>query len=351
MDMRKEKALADFNRELGLLVNAGIPLAKALAVITQEESRSRRERAVLEELLLRIRQGALLSDAMESMAPVFPSMMVSMFRVAEATGRLGPAAMGMSAYYQKEYRMRENWRAASAYPKLLAVVILAVTVFLVAVVLPQFEYLFDTLEELPFATRVLYGMMDGLKNHWGMVLYAVVMAAICGKILSQMEVVRYHRDRLRLKLPVLGLLRRKICTARFAQALSALYSVGVPMLQALWLAGGAVENTYLERELEGAAGRLRAGESLGDALGSVDGFMRKLSDSVRIGEASDSLSDMLSFIAEDLDYEAELAGKQLMTLAEPLMIIGMAGVVGFLMAAVLMPVYASYSALEMIAYY
>lgn len=366
MDLRKEevrwdgwsgsrrlssKTLADFNRELGFLVKAGIPLAKALSVIAQEESRSRRERAALEELLLRIRQGALMSEAMESMEPVFPPMMVSMFRVAETAGDLGQAALSLGDYYQKEYRMRENWRAASAYPKLLAAVILSVAVFLVVVVLPQFEDLFDTLEELPLATRMLYGMMDGMKNHWGIILYAVIMAAVSSKILSQMELVRYHLDCLRLKLPVLGLLYRKICTARFAQALSALYSVGTPMLQALGLAGRAVENTYLERELEHAAERLRAGESLGDALGGMDGFIRKLSDSVRIGEASGCLDDMLSAIAEDLDYEAELAGKQLMTLAEPLMIIGMAGLVGFLMAAVLLPVYASYSALEVMAYY
>lgn len=347
--MKPEKT-ADFCRELGILVKSGVPLARALAVIARDESRGRREKQLFEELLRRIRQGQLLSEAMESMGTVFPPMLIHTFGVAEASGNLGQAAYSMGEYYRREHRMRESLKAATVYPKLLAGMILAVVIFLTGAVLPQFEDLFAALDVLPLSTRILYGIVSGIRKNWKNILTAGMIAGMGSRILFSMEVVQYHRDRLRLRVPILGKLRRKIGTARFAQTLAVLYSAGIPMMQALQMAGRAVENSYLEKEIERASGRLRAGDSLSEAMDSVDGFTRKFAYCIRIGETSDHLSDMLTAVAEDLNYEAETAEKKIIALAEPTMIIGMAGIIGWIMAAVMLPIYASYSAIEMSVY-
>ena len=143
------KMTADFCRELGILVKSGIPLAKALSVMMRDESRSSRERKILEELLSEIRQGQLLSEKMEAMEAVFPPMLIPTFRVAETAGNLDQTACRMGEYYRREYRMRECLKAATIYPKLLAGLILTAVIFLTAIIFPQFEELFASLPVLP----------------------------------------------------------------------------------------------------------------------------------------------------------------------------------------------------------
>lgn len=153
-------------------------------------------------------------------------------------------------------------------------------------------------------------------------------------------------DQLKLKLPVIGKLLRTIYTARFARTLSSLYSSGLPIITALQVGKRTVGNTYIESQFEASIRSVRAGETLASSLALIDGFENRLASTILIGEETGSLDSMLDVIADALEYDAELAITKLTTLLEPVLIIVMGVIIGFIMIAVLLPIFQSYSAIE-----
>ena len=174
--------------------------------------------------------------------------------------------------------------------------------------------------------------------------FFVVAALIVfgGKLLLAQPKVRRQWDRFILHAPVVGVLNRKICTARFASTLSNLYGSGVPIITTLAAARDAIGNRWIESQFGDALDSIRAGHSLSEAIAGIDGFEVKLSSSVAVGEETGKLDSLLATISETLDYEAEMATKRLVTLLEPVMIVVMGLVVGGVVAAVIVPIYQSY---------
>ena len=164
----------------------------------------------------------------------------------------------------------------------------------------------------------------------------------CGRILLAQPKVRRQWDRFILHAPVVGVLNRKICTARFASTLSNLYGSGVPIITTLGAARDAIGNRWIESQFGDALDSIRAGHSLSQAIAGIDGFETKLSSSIAVGEETGRLDSLLATISETLDYEAEMATKRLVTLLEPVMIVIMGIVVGGVVAAVIVPIYQSY---------
>lgn len=149
----KEKYLAEFCRELGTLLEAGVPLVRALAILTEEENVKPRHRMVYGRLLVSVRQGEALSDAMESQKDAFPALLVNMIRTAERSGSMAQTCLQLGKYYDREYRVKSKLKSTLAYPAVLGVLIVAVVVFLFTCVLPQFQVLFQAMESLPWYTR------------------------------------------------------------------------------------------------------------------------------------------------------------------------------------------------------
>lgn len=346
----KPKALADFCRELGTLLGAGVTLVRALGMVAQNESVKPRERAVYAELLRRIRQGVALSDAMESMDGVFPPMLVSMFRASEAAGNMDVTARRMGEHYNKEYRLNAKVKSSMTYPKLLGGLIILVVAVLVGYVLPQFDSLFSLMEELPLPTQILYAITDFVGQYWYLVIAGAVAAVAVIRTVCKIAAVRLLLDRARVHLPLVGKLWKVIYTARFARSLSSLYTAGIPIVTAMQIAKNSIGNAYIEKQFDQAVPVVRAGGNLSDAIGPMDGFVGKLAFSTRVGEETGSLDTMLASVAADLEYESELAVNKMVSYLEPGMIIVMAVIVGFVMVAVMMPIYASYSAIETSAY-
>lgn len=342
--------LADFCRELGTLLGAGVPLVRALAIIAQEEGIRSWERAVYLELLRLVRQGTALSDAMEEQENVFPELMISMFRFAEESGNMDRAAMELSAQFVKMYQLQVKVKNSIAYPEFLCVLIAAVTVVLTGYVLPQFEPLFSFMEELPLPTRILYAVTGFVNAYWPVILCGLAGAGMGWKLLCMISAVRIWLDRQKLHIPVVGRLMKVIYTARFARALSSLYASGIPLVTGMQIARKTIGNCWIERQFDGAIAAVRSGASFSDAIGEIDGFVRKLSAAAYVGEEAGSLDVMLESIAASMEYEAEMAVGKLVSYVEPALILVMAVIVGGIMLAVMMPIYASYTAIEMSVY-
>ncbi len=342
----KARTLANFCRGIGTLQGAGAPLMRSLGFLAGEEHLKPGERQAYEEIQRLIRQGISLSEAMDQQGS-FPPMIVQMFRAAEVSGDLGQTAKRMAVHYEKEHRLNIKIKNSTAYTKFLALLVVAVVTVLIGYVLQQFDSLFQMMDELPLPTRILYGITDFIKIWWVVVIPAVLAIVFAVGILCKTKPVSLWIDCRKLRLPVLGKLCQTIYTARFARTLSSLYSSGTPVVTAMKISGGTIGNTWLEEQIEKVIPVLRGGTSLSEVVSQVGGFVPKLSFNIKIGEETGSLDKMLISVAEDLEYEAEEAITRLTSLLEPVLIIFMALIVGFIMIAVMLPIYASYSAIGM----
>lgn len=342
----KTAVLADFSRQLGTLLKAGVSLVRSLNIISNEIGVKSADKETYQNLLNAIRQGIPLSEAMEEQGKTFPVLLVSMMRSAEANGNLDQTSLRMAEHYDKEHRLNGKVRNAMIYPMILSVLLVCVIIFILSYLVPQFQDIFDTMESLPLPTVILLGMSDGIQKYWPFIILAVVVLVFGLNLLFRIPKVQWKKDQLKLKLPVIGNLLRKIYTARFARTLCSLYSSGIPIIQALQIGSSTVGNRYIEDQFDGVIDLIRRGESLSGSLMQIDGFQKKLSSSILVGEETGSLDEMLDSIADSLEFEAERALERLVTLMEPILIILMALIIGFVVVAVILPIYESYSTID-----
>lgn len=343
--------LSEFNREMGDMLGAGITLVRALTILAQEETRKKKDRAVLQQVLKLVRQGESISNAMERQPGAFPSMMINMYRAAEANGSLGDTAERLAVHYEKEHQLSTKIKGATTYPKILCVIAVMVVVFVMSFILPQLSELFDSLTELPLPTRILFGITDFVKYHFEILLIVLIIGVILFILLGKMPSVKKIRDEIQIKLPLVGRLFQIIYTARFARSLSSLYCAGIPIVSAMQISRKTIGNAYIESQFDSAIALLRDGKSLSEAVDTIDGFMKKLASVIRVGEESGDLNVMLDSIADSFDYESSAAVNRLVSYLEPMLIIIMAIAIGFIMVAVMLPIYDSYSAIGSNSYF
>ena len=337
--------VADFSRNLSKLLAAGVTLVRALRIIAEDESIKESERKIYAEVLRQVRSGMTLSDALEEQGGTFPTLFVNMIRSAESGGNMDSTAANMAEYYSKEYRLQQKIKSSTTYPKILGVLIVLVVIIIMGFVLPQFSSLFEQMDKLPFATTVLMAISDFVANRWYILLFACVVLFIIFKIVVSIPAVKLKMDKLELHLPKIGKLRKIIYTARFSRTLASMYSAGIPIVTCLQIAKSTIGNTYIESQFDPMIASIRAGKPLSEALADIDGFVRKLPSSVSVGEETGQLDSMLVSIADQMDYDSEIAIEQLVAMVEPLMIVIMAAIVGFIMVAVIQPIYGSYQSI------
>lgn len=339
----RPQELSDLCRQLSTLLASGVSLVRALTIISQDEGISAGLRRVYESVLSEVRKGASLSDALEAQQ-VFPTLMLGMVRAGEGSGRLDRVAERLAVHYEKAHQMNQQVRSALMYPMILAV--LSVAVVIVTFVLPQFSDLFSTMDSLPAVTLALMAFSDFMVTKWYLLLLGLAALAAALRALLRVPSVRLALDRCRLTMPVFGPLCRVICTARFARTISSLYASGLPIITALQTARDTIGNAYIASQFDAVLAQVRSGVSLSAALESVDGFQRKLCSSIAVGEETGRLDSMLDSIADSMEYDAQQASRRMMTILEPLLIVLMAFVVGFIIIAVMSPIIGSYSAIE-----
>lgn len=338
----KTALLADFCRNLGTLLAAGVPLVRAFRIMADERTIDARQKALYEAVLGELRKGVPLSDAMESCAPAFPNLLLAMIRNAEGTGSIDHACARMATYYEREHKMNQQVGNSLMYPIILSVMIVAVIAILMGFVVPQFMPMFEQMEALPLPTAILFAVSDFISANWVPLLLVIAFLVVGWRIALAQPAIRRQWDRLQLHAPVIGKLNRKICTARFARALSNLYSSGVPIVATLIASRDAVGNRWIISQFDEVLDNVRAGNSLSESLAQVDGFEQTMASSIAVGEETGKLDNLLATISETLDFEAEVATKRLVTLLEPAMIILMGIVVAFVVVAVILPIYQSY---------
>lgn len=338
----KKAQLADFARQLGTLTKAGVSLVKALEIIAHDESIETYERDIYLKLRDRIVQGISLSAAMEELDPTFPSLFIFMMKATEQTGNLDDTALRLAQHYTDENELEQTAKSALVYPKILSVLIVIVVAVIFGYVLPQFEDLFASMPSLPLPTRILMAISNFVATKWYILLIAVALIVIFGKIIIKLPAVRYQIDKIKTW-GRWGRLTKVIYSARFARTLSSLYAGGIPIYNCIDIAKSTIGNSYIEAQFDDVLKKVAGGSSVSDSLKDVNGFIQKLPSSIKVGEETGMLAQMLESVANDLDFYSRQALMKLTSYIEPVMIVIMAVIVGFVMIAVIQPIYNSYA--------
>jgi type IV pilus assembly protein PilC len=337
----KISEVADFCRELGAMLNAGIMLIRAMNILAQRPTLKPFIKKIYEDIIADLQRGSTLSESLANRGRAFPELLISMIRAGENTGKLDATCDKMAVTYDKEYRLNSKIKGAMVYPAILVVLIIGVILIVFTFVLPQFMTLFEGME-LPLPTKIVMGFSEFLISYGMWLIIGVVLLVALVATALQQPGPRLLFDHLKLRIPKVGQLLRTIYTARFARTLSSLYVSGISMIQALTIARSTVGNKYIEKQFDGVIEALGNGRTLSQALAGVDGFEPKLRSTVLIGEESGNLEKMLESVAEQYEYDSEMATSALVTLIEPILIVIMAVIVAFVIISVLMPIYQLY---------
>lgn len=328
--------LAAVLRGLSTLVDAGVPLDKALA--TTATTTAEPLRTALEDVRRRIREGGSLSDAMKHSPAVFPEALAGMLRAGERASQIDVALRQAADQIESESELRSDIRAALAYPTLILLVGLATLAVLGTVVIPKFAELLTAMEaEVPRSTRLVLVMGAALKR-WGWVgLAAIIAGVIAWRYADRSQRRRVHR--VLLELPIVGALRLKLASARTCQALGSMLSTGMPILQALEAAEQAAGDHEVAGRLRQSRERLRRGEPLGRSLEAEKALAPLAIQLVTMGESTGRLSVLTTKAGEVLVTETRRSIRTLVSLLEPGMILLLGGAVGLMAAALLRAVY------------
>jgi len=331
--------VALLTRQLATLVESGMPLADALQAAAQQ-NRKARAKSVLLAVRSRVVEGYPLAYGLGEFPAVFDSMYRAMVLAGENAGYLGPVLTRLADHAENRQFTQQKLRMAMIYPLILMGVAAAVIAALMRFVVPELVRIFQTSNaDLPLLTRILIATSNFLGDFGLALLLGVVLGLFALGRLFRNEAARLRRDHFLLRVPIVGELLRGLESARYASTLSILIGSGVPMLQALGIAGEVLGNRVLRQAAEGVRVRVEQGTSLHRALEDSAQFPPMLVHLIASGEASGELESMLSRAATTQERDTEMALGAMMSLFEPLLVVFMGGFVLLVVLAVLMPIF------------
>lgn len=331
--------LSLLTRQLSTLLGAGLPLVDALGALL-EQIENERVRRIVSQVREGVNEGKAFHEVLGEHARSFPPIYRNMVRSGEASGTLPLVLVRLADFLESSVAFRQKLQAALVYPVLMAFLGTGILWFLLASVVPRVTSVFADMERaLPLPTRLLLAGSDLLRQY-GWVILPIGLAVYVGlRRYGRTEKGRYALHGLTLRLPALGRFIRVVSISRFSKTLGTLLSSGVPLLTALDISRAVVGNAVLERAVEKAREEVQEGRSLHEALRSTRQFPSVVTQMVGVGEESGSLDDLLLKVSEAFEAQVAAAVATLTSLLEPLMILAMGLAVGFVVLAILLPIF------------
>lgn len=334
---RQELAL--FSRRMADLADAGLPLDRVLQVVA-EQTENRTLTRVAEEALNDVRSGMPVSHALAKHPKFFPQVYTQTLRAGEASGQFAEVAGRLADFQEKDVARRSQIVGALVYPGVLATTAVLMIIFLMTFVVPRLSGIFkDMGSDLPMTTRMLLDTADLMTNHWPVVVVSLAVVVFGARAWFATPGGALARDRFLLLAPVIGPVVRKATISRFARVLGTLVYGGVPILEALEIAGLAAGNRVFHVSAQDVEREVRAGRPIADAMRDTRAFPPVLTHMVAIGEETGDLPKMLGRVADNLDFEVDTGMRRLVSLVEPIIMLTMGTIVGFVVLSVILPIY------------
>ena len=329
--------VAVMTRQLATLVRAGVPLVESVAALTEQV-----EKELLKKTLTAVREtlneGTSFAKSLEAHPKIFPSLYINMVAAGEASGTLEAVLERLADFMEGQARLKGKVTAALAYPVLMMFIgIIMVSVLMVAVV-PKVTSIFENLgHALPWYTQLLIIVSSVVAGYWWLIIGVTVASVYGFRRWRATPEGRLKWDSFRLVVPIFGKLQLLVSVARFARTLSTLLSSGVQLLQAMEIGRHVLENSRLESVISEAIGSIRGGESIAEPLKRARVFPPMVTHMIAVGEKTGQLEAMLENVSRAYEADVETRVVALTSLLEPLMIVLLGGVVGFIAMAILMP--------------
>ena len=338
----KLKDLSVFCRQFYTMLNAGVPILTCLDILSNQIE-NKKLRQATKDINEEVEKGGVLSDAMKKHADVFPDLLVSLVASGEASGNLDDIMLRMATHYEKENKINNKVKGALIYPMVLGTVAIGAVVFILTFVMPTFTEIFkESGTVLPLSTRLLLGLSEGIKNYWIYIIILIGLSVFGLKIFLKTDQGILISSNLKLKLPILKKLNQMIIVSRFTRTLSTLIASGLPLIEALRIVSEVAGNKIAEIALLKIRDKVMRGESLYSSMVESEIFPPMLYSMVKIGEETGSLDDILNKTADFYDEELETIIQTSVALLEPILIVVMGLVIGFMVVSIMVPMFDSY---------
>lgn len=335
----KLQHLVIYLRQFATLLKAGISVVDSTKILAAQTESKALKRALL-DIEQELREGNPLSHAAAKHSKIFSPMFINMIKAGEAGGNMDETLERLAEHYEKQHNTRKKIVAALSYPAVIGALAIIVVIFLLVAVVPTFVDMFsDFGGELPGITKFVLNASEFMQSFWWLIILLALAVTLLIMVLKNNRQTKYYLDYALLRIPIFGKLLQKGAIARFSRTLSSLFSSSVPILQALSIVEKVVENEVLAKVVRESRDSLERGQSLTGPMRNHWAFPPLVTQMIAIGEETGSLDAMLSKVADFYEKEVEHSTDQLKSLIEPLMIVLLAGLVGTIVIAIMVPMF------------
>lgn len=338
--------LIAFSRQLSSMLRAGLDLSMSMKMLYERtEKKKTHLRTVLAALFEELQKGESLASAMKNMGNTFPSLYISMVKSGEMNGKIDESLLSLADYFEKENKQRNQVRSAMSYPIILLVACVLVVAIMSVVVLPRMVEMMPEGKELPLPTKIMMGIKDFIVNQWMLVIMIIFALIVIIPMIHKIPAIAMFTGKMATRIPKIGRLRKMLYTSTFARSMATLYGTGIPLLDAIAMGAEILNNVYVEKLIRAAVIDIRKGVSIAESFSKIDAFDPMLMTMIFVGEQSGTLDEILIQTANYFEEESQTAIKGLIGMISPIMLLFMAGVVGFVLMGVMMPMFSLYESI------
>jgi type IV pilus assembly protein PilC len=333
------KELQIFTRQFSVLINAGIPIIDALKILSDGTPDKLIKEAVY-HIKTALETGKPLSEAMSKHPRVFDALYCNMIRAGEQAGILDVILNRLSIYSEKNEKIKNQVKSALTMPIIIVIAAFAVISGIIIFIIPKFQEMYaGSGKALPALTQVVVDISDAVRNHWLIILGSIAGAIYAAITYSTSEVGKVQLDKLTLRAPILGSVVQRAAVARLSRTMSTLLASGISMLEAIDIAAKTSGNVVIEKSLQDCKDAISNGKPFNQQLAKQRDIPQMVAQMVAIGEQTGALDTMLGKIADFYEDEVENAVKAMTTMIEPLMMVGLGGIIAFILVAMYLPVF------------
>lgn len=335
----KAKELAVFCRQFATMMNAGVPILVSIRILG-EQAENVKLKETLEKVITGLESGKSLADSLRPFPKVFPSIFVNMIETGEVGGILDEVLERLAAHFEREHDIYEKVKSAMTYPIAIMIIASVAIIFMLVFILPNFvSMLMENGAELPLPTKIVLGMSNILRNFWWLILLLFAGSSYGLKKALEKESGREFMDATILKIPVIGMLVQKMIVSRFSRTLGTMLRSGVPIIEALETTQKTTGNAVVAKGVKTAKENVTQGKGISQPLTDTGVFPPMVTQMIAIGEETGALDSLLEKVAIFYDREVDDLVSRLSSLIEPLMIVGIGLILGFIILAMMMPMF------------
>lgn len=331
------KELAIFCRQLYTMLDAGMPLVSCIEA-TRDQANNKNLKQALNDVYSDLQKGEIFSVTLKKHPKIFPELMISMIASGELSGNLDFVISKLADQYQQDARIESQIKGAMIYPIILGFLMVGVIILLLVFLIPMFTEMFPQLE-MPLPTKIVIGLSNFIRDRWYICLVLIGVIVFAYNSYKSTPSGKYNIDKSKLNRPITGNSVKMIVAARFASTLSTMISSGIPLIQAIEKSADVSNNAVLIKGLEEATDEIKKGSPMSTQFAKLNVFPPMMISMIKIGEESGAIDEMLEKTAEFYQEELEDAIKRLVSIIEPLMIVLMAVVIGFVVVSIYLPMF------------